>query len=104
VVSKSVSVDWMSKYVGRQYLDNTQSESRSLDAFWVNDLRLNLASKKLNATKEVRLSVLAANILNAKYEPNGYSYGFILGAERLDFNYLFPQAGMNFLAQLSFTF
>lgn len=104
VISESLSIDWMSKYVGRQYLDNTQNKERSLDAFWVNDLRLNLVTKKLSASKEVRLSVLAANILNTKYEPNGYSYGFILGAERLDFNYLFPQAGTNFLAQLSFVF
>ena len=104
VLSRSVSIDWMSKYVGFQYLDNTQSAERRLDDFWVNDLRLNIASKKLTATKEIRASVLAANIFNTKYEPNGYSYGFILGGERLDFNYLFPQAGTNFLAQITFVF
>jgi len=104
VLSDAVSIDWIGKYVGRQYLDNTQNKERSLDAFWVNDLRLNIASKKFSLTKELRFSLLAANVLNAKYEPNGYSYGYIVDKQRYDFNYLFPQAGTNFLAQLTFAF
>lgn len=104
ILTKELSVDWMSKYVGKQYLDNTQNKERSLDAFWVNDLRLNLATKKLKLMQELRFSLLAANILNAEYEPNGYSFGFIYDGQRSDFNYLFPQAGTNFLGQLTFSF
>lgn len=104
VIGKETSIDWISKYVGRQYLDNTQNKERSLDAFWVNDLRLNLATKKLKTMRELRFSLLAANILNAEYEPNGYSFGFIYDGKRNDFNYLFPQAGVNFMGQLTFVF
>ena len=104
LVNKEMSIDWISKYVGRQYLDNTQNEERSLDAFWVNDLRLNLATKKLKTMRELRFSLLAANIFSAEYEPNGYSFGFIYDGQRNDFNYLFPQAGLNFLGQLTLAF
>ncbi|MCB0853215.1 MAG: TonB-dependent receptor, partial [Bacteroidetes bacterium] len=36
-----MDISLVSKYVGKQYLDNTSNESRILDPFWVNDLRIN---------------------------------------------------------------
>ncbi|MDX5320554.1 MAG: TonB-dependent receptor [Bacteroidota bacterium] len=104
IFDEELSLDWISKYVGRQYLDNTQNASRSLNPFWVNDLRFNLISRKLKFMKELRCSVLAANILNTQYEPNGYTFAFIYAGQRNDFNYLFPQAGTNFLLQLTLAF
>lgn len=38
-VLKNFEVDFISKYVGKQYLDNTESESRKLNDFFVNDFR-----------------------------------------------------------------
>lgn len=35
----------MSKYVGEQYLDNTSNSDRKLDAFFVNDFRINYLNK-----------------------------------------------------------
>lgn len=102
--TEGIELDWIAKYVSRQYLDNTQQETRSLRPFLVNDLRLNLFRKKVLYTKEVRVSLLAANILNAEYEPNGYSFSGIMGGTRYDYNYLFPQAGTNFLLQAVLAF
>lgn len=102
--SERISIDWISKYVSRQYLDNTQELSRSLNPFWVNDLRLNLIHNKLKHCRELRFSLLAANVFNAAYEPNGYTYSYRYNGERLDFNYLFPQAGTHFLMQVTLAF
>lgn len=99
-----VDLDWIAKYVSRQYLDNSQSEERSLRPFFVNDLRLTLVKKKLLMSRELRFSVQANNVLNTAYEPNGYTFGWYMGSQRFNYNYLFPQAGTNFLAQLTLAF
>ncbi|MBI1223149.1 MAG: TonB-dependent receptor [Bacteroidetes bacterium] len=104
IINKQLSIDWISKYVSRQYLDNTQNKTRSLDPFWVNNLRLNFLTRKFSLSKELRVSVLANNVLNQKYSPNGYSYAYGYGGQRYDFNYLFPQAGTNFLIQATLAF
>lgn len=92
------------KYVSRQYLDNTQTESRSLDPYFINDLRLgySLSSAPLANTIEATLQV--NNVLDERYESNGYTFGYISGGEEQYFNYYYPQAGRNFLLQLSFKF
>jgi len=82
----------LSKYVGKQYLDNTQSEDIKLDPYFINDIRLSyqLHPPHLNA---IELGFLLNNIFNVEYSSNGYGYG---GAP-----YYFPQAGINFMAMLN---
>jgi iron complex outermembrane receptor protein len=101
---QNAEVSFISKYVGSQYLDNTQNNSRMLQAFWVNDVRINytFAIKKL--FQSVRLGLLINNVFNASYEPNGYTYGWIYGGKRNDFNMYYPQAGTNWLASVSLAF
>lgn len=101
---KGLELDLVSKYVSKQYLDNTSSNARSLDGFFVNDLKLHLFKENLAGCKELRVSLAANNFLNAKYSPNGYTFSGIIDSKRQDFNYLFPQAGTNFLLMLSLSF
>lgn len=104
-VFKGFDLDLISKYVGEQYLDNTQSSARRLDAFFVNDVRLSYEFGVNRLFKSVRVSVLINNILDEKYEPSGATYpGGISGGVRTDYNYYYPQAGTNFLANLSLKF
>jgi iron complex outermembrane receptor protein len=103
-VIKNMEIDWINRYVSRQYLDNTESVSRSLDAFWVSDLRMNYLISGFYHFKEIRVSMLVNNIFDKAYAPNGYTYSGILGGERRDYNFFFPQAGTNALVQLSFSF
>jgi iron complex outermembrane receptor protein len=87
-----LQLTWMSKYVDRQYLDNSENRALSLDPYWVNDLRASW-SFRVNGLSSIEVSALVNNVLNMKYESNGYAYG---GAA-----YLFPQAGRNFLVMLA---
>jgi len=103
-VYKGIDIDIISKYVSRQYLDNTQNANRSLDGFFRNDLRLHLAKKKFIGLGSIDLSVQVNNVLGEKYEPNGYSFSGIISGERYDFNYLYPMAGRNYLAMLTLSF
>ncbi|MDX2248192.1 MAG: TonB-dependent receptor [Bacteroidia bacterium] len=100
---KGLEISALSKYVGKQYLDNTNNDSRVLDAFWVNDLRINWTFYPSFA-KEIQLGLLINNILNEQYEPNGYTFSYKLGADTFTENYYYPQAGTNFLASLSLRF
>jgi iron complex outermembrane receptor protein len=103
-VGSNFSVTLLSKYVGEQFLDNTSNQNRKIDAFFVNDLRLN-HSFHPKFMKELNLSLLVNNIFNLEYESNGYTFGYFGGANfEVRENYLYPQAGTNFLLSLGLRF
>ena len=97
--TEKMNLTWTSKYVSKQYLDNTQNESRILSAFFVNDLNI---SYKLISKKRVDaiLQLYAINLLDVKYEPNGYTYSYIYGGTTTTSNNYFPMAGRTFLVSL----
>jgi iron complex outermembrane receptor protein len=97
------SSEWISKYVSKQYLDNTQSDSRSLDAYFINNVRLAYTFSNLNFARSISANLLVNNVFNNTYETNGYTFGFIAGGEQR-FNYYYPQAGTNFLFQVNWNF
>ena len=101
---KNLKVDFMSKYVGKQYLDNTQSESSILKAYFINDLRVNYDIKSVPMVNTLRISFLLNNIFNEMYSSNGYDYSYIYNGQMTTENYYYPQAGRNFLVQLSLNF
>lgn len=97
------TAEWTAKYVSRQYLDNTQNLNRSIDPYFVNDLRVSYRLSSLQFAKAITANLLINNILNEEYETNGYTFGFIAGGEQR-YNYYYPQAGRNFLFQLKWEF
>lgn len=101
--TKDLKVLWNSKYVGRQYLDNTESESKSLDAFSTTDLRFEY-SLHPSWLKSLKINLLVANLFNAEYEPNGYTYSYIAGGSKITENFYYPMAGTNFLVGIKFGF
>ncbi|MEP6674520.1 MAG: TonB-dependent receptor plug domain-containing protein [Ferruginibacter sp.] len=92
---KNSEISFISKYVGRQYLDNTSKTSRSLNPFFVQDVRLSYKINKL--FKETNVILQLNNIFSKKYEPNGYSYSYISGGTVNTENYYFPMAPRNFM-------
>ena len=95
--------EWVSKYVGQQFLDNTQTDSRSIDAYWINDLRFSYEKSDLPLFGNLTVSVQINNLFDEKYVSNGYTFGYILDGEQ-NFNYYYPQAGRNVLANLKVRF
>ena len=97
---KNVEISWLGKHVGKQYLDNTSSNNRSLKAFVVNDLR---AAYTLQTTwfKEARIAFQLNNLFNVKYEPNGYTFSYISGGNYSYENYYFPMASRNWMLSLN---
>ncbi|HEY6974925.1 MAG TPA: TonB-dependent receptor plug domain-containing protein [Chitinophagaceae bacterium] len=88
------------KYVGKQYLDNTQNNNRSLEAYYTQDVRFNYQLKDL-IFSEWNLILQVNNIFNRRYEPNGYTYPYIYGGELINDNYYYPMAGTNFMVAIN---
>lgn len=86
----------LSKFVSKQYVDNTETESLILDPYFVNDVRLGY-SLKPKGMKGIDVGVLINNITDEQYESNGATYGDGVV-------YYFPQAGINFIGMVTFKF
>jgi iron complex outermembrane recepter protein len=100
---KNAEVGLLTKYVGKQYLDNTSNSSRIIDSYFTNDLRLAYRVKLL-FMKELSVSLLANNIFNTQYSSNGYTYGYLGGTTEYRQNFYYPQAGRNYLLMLTLRF
>ncbi len=100
---KAFAISLQSKYVGKQYLDNTQNEARKLNAYWINNARL-AYDFKYKGLKNINISLLANNILNKKYESNGYTFGYFSGGALTTENFYFAQSGINLMLNLNVKF
>jgi iron complex outermembrane receptor protein len=93
---QNIEFGLISKYVGVQYLDNTQSKYRKLDDFFVQNIRLGWTIKKV-LFSEWNIIGQVNNVFNRKYEPNGYTYNYILGNTLTTENGYYPMAGTNYM-------
>ncbi len=105
---KNWSAGLQSNYVGKQYLDNSESNDRSIDPYFVSNLRLGYIFL-LKGLKSLSLNVQVNNLFNEKYETNGavwWSWYEGSGSDRTRKNDLryFPQAGTNVLANIALKF
>jgi iron complex outermembrane recepter protein len=114
--SGRMDFSFIGKYISRQMLDNTARNNasfdaatntdliyRSLDAYYVLDLRL---SVRLNipGAAQFDLNVMLRNVLNEMYSSNGWTYKYSYGGEYAAMTGLYPQAGRNILAGLTVRF
>jgi iron complex outermembrane receptor protein len=84
------------KFVGNSYLDNTQSVQRRISNYYLQQVRI-IYSPKLISKAAVDFALYVNNVFNKKYESTGYTYGYYSGGTLVNENFLFPQAGTNFI-------
>ncbi|MGV3540678.1 MAG: TonB-dependent receptor [Rufibacter sp.] len=94
------------KTVSEQFLDNTASQDRRLKPYQIGDARIFYSFRPANWMKEVELGLLVNNVFNKLYEANGWTFSEMYSGDqtRYSYNYYFPQAPRNFMAQLSLRF
>jgi iron complex outermembrane receptor protein len=100
---KGFQVSLISKYVGKQYVDNTYSPDRMLNPYFVSNFLLSYTIKT-KFIKEIEMSFLINNLFNKMYESNAWVYQYYQGGEHYTDNGYFPQAGINFLGGLTLKF
>ncbi|MEO6355295.1 MAG: TonB-dependent receptor plug domain-containing protein [Ferruginibacter sp.] len=91
---KNGEISLLSKYVSRQYMDNTSQKSRSLDPYYVQDVRLTYSLPGINFLKTTTFILQLNNVFNKKYEANGYTFSYYSGGLATE-NYYFPMAPFN---------
>ena len=108
--NKNLQISFLSKYVGEQYMGNTDNEASILESYFVNDLNVNYQIKPNKLFKSIIFSGLVNNVFNKKYVSNGY-YGTyddtwsVPGqTTTLDYAGYYPQATINFLLGMTLKF
>jgi len=99
----NIQLSFLSKYVGEQFMGNTDSEASKLESYFVNDFYVTYEMKPKSIFNSIVLSALVNNIFGEKYISNGYYYSYddtwsnpgeITTIEGAGF---YPQATTNFL-------
>jgi iron complex outermembrane recepter protein len=105
---RNLEIAFINKFVGRQYMDNSQDIHRSIAPYLLNNI---LISYTLHAAviKDIKFSLLLNNITNRKYVNNGYTYteryaspGYL--SSPTTYNTYYPQATFNVMGAISFKF
>jgi len=102
---KNWNLAWTTKYVSKQYIDNTQNSNRMLDSYFVNNFSTRY-DIKLKGSKSIYIQGLINNVLNVKYSSNAWVYRTLFQSgepEYVEIGY-YPQATRNFLVRLGIEF
>ena len=100
---KGFSLIWNTQYVGKQYFTNNEIEALSLDPYCVTNVDLGYLHE-FGDKRSVRFGVVVNNLFSTLYESNGYGYSYMDGEIRYDDAFFFPQAPINFLANVTVNF
>lgn len=107
---ENTTVSLLTKFVGEQFMGNTDSDFSKLDSYITNDIHFNYELKTNKWFQSINFNVLLNNIFNVKYISNGYYYtyddtwstqGVTTTIEGAGY---YPQAQFNILAGISFKF
>lgn len=103
IKKQSLELSLISKYVGNQYLDNTSDDSRKIDSYFVNDIRLNYNLEHIGI-RNISLIAMLRNVFDVSYVSNGWVYKYRSGDQLNNLDGLFPQAGINYMLGINIGF
>lgn len=101
---KDFSLALVSKYVGKQFLDNSSDQTRMLDPYFVNDFKIGYRFK-VQHTQAINVQLFVNNLFNTQYIANGWVWyaEFEDGSQYREDGF-FPQAGINFMGRIALEF
>ncbi len=93
----SLELSLVGKYVGKQYLDNTQDNTRKIADYYNQDFRI-LYSIKTKTLKQIDIIGFVYNAWNKMYDTNGAAYSYWVDGKNqsTNYNYYFPYAGRHY--------
>jgi len=106
----NLQLSFLSKYVGEQFMGNTDSNVSKLESYFVNDFNITYEIKTKKIFKSILLSGLVNNVFGEEYVSNGYYFTFdddfsvpgtITTVEGAGY---YPQATTNFLVGATLKF
>ncbi|QXP60940.1 TonB-dependent receptor [Olleya sp. HaHaR_3_96] len=106
----NLQLSFLSKYVGEQFMGNTDSDVSKLESYFVNDFNISYKIKMNKIFKSIVLSGLVNNIFGEKYVSNGYYYTYDdtwsdpSATTTIEGAGYYPQATTNFLVGATLKF
>ena len=106
--SQDLTLTFLNKFVGSQYMSNTESNISKLSSYSTTDLNILYSIKNSAYFSEIIITAMINNIFNKEYVSNGYYYTYddtwsdpnlITTIEGTGY---YPQAKRNFLLGLTF--
>jgi len=101
--NNNLAFSFESKYVGKQFIDNTSSNDRILNSFFVNNFRAEYHFKTKFA-KLITLNLALNNLFSEKYETNAWVYRYYQSGQYKKSDGYFPQAGFNLMTGVTVRF
>ena len=101
---KDLSFNLLGKYVGKQYLDNTSNDEKSIPSYFTGNLSAGYTFAKTEIGT-ISLQLFANNIFNSKYIANGWASTEIFNKEGT-YNWIgyYPQATRNYMVKATVAF
>ncbi len=99
----ALSIALESKWVGKQYLDNTKNDNRIIESFFVNDMFITYRLQ-VKRIKSIDLILKVNNVFNELYSANGYTFSYLTNGQNTTARYYYPQAERNYLVGCNFKF
>ena len=108
IASQDLTLTLLNKFVGNQYMSNTESNISMLSSYSTTDLNILYTIKNSAYFSEIKVTAMINNIFNKEYVSNGYYYTYddtwsdpnlITTIEGTGY---YPQAKRNFLLGLTF--
>ena len=91
-------LSFLSKFVGDQYLSNTNTKESKLENYFISDLNFVYEIKTAAIFKSITISGVVNNIFNKRYVDRGYTYlNTWTGPTSFEVQGFYPQATRNFL-------
>lgn len=104
---KGFTATWHTNFVSKQYIDNSESDVRSLPCYSQSDLQLRYTSDVTKAAgiKNVTLGLDFNNVFSRHYAASGSTwYGWYTGGQRYQALAYVPMAGFNVMGHLTLKF
>lgn len=93
------------KYVGEQYLSNTDTAASKLDSYFVTDLNFTYTLPVKNVFESIVFTGMVNNLFDLEYVDRGYTYlDSWSGPTATEVQGYYPQATRNFLLGMTLTF
>ena len=108
--SDNLSLSFLTKIIGDQYMSNIDSANSKLDSYSVSDLNVSYQLNPTLGLKTITINLLVNNILDKKYISNGYFYTYednwtsSDSIKTIEGAGYYPQAGINFILGLTIDF
>ena len=99
------------KYVGKQYMDNTMTDSRSIPAYFVSNLGISYSlplrrSLDFDRDHSIRIALYVNNVFNNMYYADGWCWKNLVEEDGAvaDGIGVYPQAPINCMLKVSWRF